>query len=124
MSDEYELGYQLLHLRSRKLFTVKTLEERLILSEQALESWLLRVASARWWADLEPGQVQRELAELARQEQRQQRRAAVRRNQEHMQQIMVRWLQGDHQDYHKTRTLFLMSKLFLQLNITLVAFSR
>ena len=46
VSEEYKLGFQSLHLRSRKLFTVKTLEERLILSEQALESWLLRVNSA------------------------------------------------------------------------------
>jgi hypothetical protein len=98
VSEEFKLGFQSLHLRSRKLFTVKTLEERLILSEQALESWLLRVASARRWADMEPGQVQREVAELARKEQRQQHRATVRRNQEHMQQIMSRWLQEDHQD--------------------------
>jgi hypothetical protein len=98
VSEEFELGFQSLHLRSRKLFTVKTLGERLILSEQALESWLLRVASARRWADMEPRQVQRELAELARKEQRQRRCATVRRNQEHMQQIMVRWLQEDHQD--------------------------
>jgi hypothetical protein len=98
VSDEYELGYQLLHLRSRKLFTGKSLEERLILSEQVLESWLLRVSSARRWADMEPGQVQRELAEQARKERRQQQRVTVRRNQDQMQQFMSRWLHEDHHD--------------------------
>ena len=98
VSEEYELGYQALHLRSRRLFTDKTVEARLILSEQALESWLLRVESARRWADMEPLHVQRELEELARHEELQNRRVAVRRNREHMQELMSRWLREDHQD--------------------------
>jgi hypothetical protein len=96
VGEEYQLGFQTLHLRSRSLFTDKTVEARLILSEQALESWLLRVESARRWADMEPLQVQRDLEELAQREEQEQRRETVRRNREHMQDFMVRWLQGDH----------------------------
>ena len=67
VSEEYALGYQVLHLQSRRLFTDKTVEARLILSDQALESWLLRVESARRRAVMEPLQVQRELEELTQQ---------------------------------------------------------
>jgi hypothetical protein len=58
VSEEYSLGYDELHMRKRRLFTEHTLEERLCFPEQALESWLLRVAAARRWAELDPGQVQ------------------------------------------------------------------
>jgi ribosomal protein S14 len=97
VSEEFELGFQALHLRSRRLFTDKTEEARLILSDQAVESWLLRVESARRWAEMDPLQVQRDVEELARREELQQRREAVRRNREHMQDVMVSWLQGDQQ---------------------------
>ena len=94
VSDEYEKGYRSLHLRKRKLFTQHTLEERLGFPEQALESWLLRVTSARRWAELDPGQVQRDIAELAIREQRQRQQAAAQRQHENMQQLLSRWLQG------------------------------
>jgi hypothetical protein len=101
VSEEYSLGYDELHMRKRRLFTEHTLEERLCFPEQALESWLLRVAAARRWAELDPGQVQRDLAELAQREQRQRRRdlrqrreAAARRQHDNMQHLLSRWLQG------------------------------
>jgi hypothetical protein len=80
VSEQYKLGYQALHLRSHQLFMDKMVEVRLILSEQALESWPLEVKSAHRWADMEPLQVQRELEELAQREEQQQRHEAVRRN--------------------------------------------
>jgi hypothetical protein len=46
---------------------------------------------------MDPLQVQRDVEELARREELQQRREAVRRNREHMQDVMVSWLQGDQQ---------------------------
>ena len=101
VSDEYALGYNTLHLRKRRLFTEHTLEARLGFPDQALASWLLRVASARRWAELDPGQVQRDLAELAQREERQRRQelrqrqqAAVQRQHENMQHLLSRWLQG------------------------------
>jgi hypothetical protein len=94
VSDEFLQGYNTLHLRKRKLFTQHTLEERLGSPDQALQSWLLRVASARRWAELDPGQVQRDLAELEQREQRQRRQAAAQRQHENMQQLLSRWLQG------------------------------
>ena len=98
VTEEFMEGFQSLYLHSRKLFTDKVLEERLILSEQALESWLLRVDSARRWAAMEPRQVQREIEESRHRTVLQQRRVAVRRNHDHMQHVMSRWLQGDQQD--------------------------
>ena len=56
------------------------------------------IHAARRWADMEPLQVQRELEEQARGDKIQQRREMERRNTEHMQNMMSRWLQGDHQD--------------------------
>jgi hypothetical protein len=94
VSAEYLQGYQLLHLRKRRLLTQFTLEERLGMPDQALGSWLLRVASARRWAELDPEQVQRDLAELAQRVQRQRRQVAAQRQHENMQQLLSRWLQG------------------------------
>jgi hypothetical protein len=101
VAEEFALGWNNLHLRKRKLFTVHTLVERLGSPNQALASWLLRVAAARRWAELDPGQVQRDQAELEQREQRQRRRntrlrreAAARRQHDNMQHLLSRWLQG------------------------------
>jgi hypothetical protein len=51
---EYEIGFALLHPKHQDLFTRFTVEKRLTFTDQTNVSWLLRVESARTFAETEP----------------------------------------------------------------------
>ena len=68
--EEYQLGYATLHRKSRSLFTQRREVDLVAAPTQTLESWLLRVESARMWAELELRVVLREQVEDAAKEYR------------------------------------------------------
>ena len=89
---EFRTGHASLHRKSRRLFTQRNEAALLGAETQTLESWLLRVESARTWAEIEPGVVQREQAEDAEKTHRQGIREAADRMQTRMSKMMSNWL--------------------------------
>ena len=99
--QEYSLGWTTLHRRSRRLFTIHTLEARLSHDAQTLQSWLLRVDNARYRAETDPVDLEAEQQEaqtqLARQLMQQQRHEAAQRALRvtaNMKTLMATWLRG------------------------------
>jgi hypothetical protein len=92
---EYQVGYASLHRKSRRLFTQRLEVELVAAPTQTLESWLLRVESARVWAELEPRVVMREQVEDAAKEHRRRSLAASVRMQTSMRTLMSNWLKKD-----------------------------
>ena len=92
VTSEYDQGYSLLYPQSHRLFTQISLPTRLFLSDQSLASWLLRVDQARRRARETPTQVTHDLSATNRRALHQQIQATSRRNTNHMQQLMARWL--------------------------------
>jgi hypothetical protein len=92
---EFQVGYASLHRKSQRLFTQRGLLVLLAAETQTLESWLLRVESARVWAELEPEVVVRETAEEAAKEHRRKIREAAVRMQLRMSAVMDNWLKRD-----------------------------
>ena len=95
VTAEFREGYTLLHQKSQRLFKQRGLLVLLASETQTLESWLLRVESARVWADLEPEAVARETAEAAAKEHRRNIRASAARMQLRMSAVMDNWLKRD-----------------------------
>ena len=92
---EFRAGHTSLHRKSRRLFTQRSEGELLAADIQTLESWLLRVESARTWADMEPGVVRQEQLEDAAKAHRRGIRDAAVRMQERMNNMMSNWLKRD-----------------------------
>jgi hypothetical protein len=92
---EYQLGYTSLHQKSCRLFTRQSELVLWAATTQTLESWLLRVESARQWAELEPGVVVREQVEEAEKAHRRAIREAGERMTQRMSDTMDKWLKRD-----------------------------
>jgi hypothetical protein len=100
---EYEIGYERLHPKHQKLFTRFTADKRKTFKDQSNVSWLLRVESARTFAETEP--FTEEDLERARekvrktQEKAQQRIFEARRKKmdNQMRTLFANWLQQEGQ---------------------------
>jgi hypothetical protein len=92
---EFQVGFETLHRKRQRLFTQRGLLVLLATETQTLESWLLRVESARVWAELEPEVVARETEEEAAKEHRRRIRASATRMQLRMSAVMDNWLKRD-----------------------------
>jgi hypothetical protein len=93
--EEFQLGFAWLHKKSHRLFKQRGLLVLLAAETQTLESWLLRVESARTWADMEPEVIARERSEEAAREHRRLIREAATRMQNRMSTMMDNWLKRD-----------------------------
>jgi hypothetical protein len=97
VTAEFRLGHISLHRKSRRLFTDRSELVLLGAKTQTLESWLLRVDSARIWAALEPEVVRQEQLEDAARAHRKGIREAAQRMQTRMQTMMSNWLRRDQE---------------------------
>jgi hypothetical protein len=95
VAAEFRLGHTSLHRKSRRLFTQRSELVLLELETQTLESWLLRVESARTWAEMEPEVVRREQLEDAARAHRRGIRDAATLMQTRMSNLMSNWLKRD-----------------------------
>ena len=95
VTAEFRVGYSALHRKSRRLFTQRTEAVLLATEIQTVESWLLRVKSARHWAELEPGVVRLEQVEEEAKAHHRGIRDAATRMQQRMSNMMDNWLKRD-----------------------------
>jgi hypothetical protein len=100
---EYEIGYELLHPKHQALFTRFTVIKRLTFKDQSNASWLLRVESARTFAETEPfteEDQERAREKVRKQQAKAQQRIFVARKKKmdlQMKTLFADWLQRKDQ---------------------------
>ena len=97
MHEEFETGYEGLHPKHTRLFTLYSLADRKKFKDQSNVSWLLRVESAQRVAATHPF-TEQELERLEQQKQQARATEKTAQNELHMRTLLATWLGRDQHE--------------------------
>ena len=89
---EFDTGWESLHRGGQRLFTQYTLAQRFQMTEQTLQSWLLRVGHARDFGKLAPIQISHDSNARTQQQLRKLRDNKNKKQKERMASNLWDWL--------------------------------